>query len=436
MPVDVETLKPNCSLVEEISAAQSEPKWMLELRLRAWEEYERLPMPKPTDETWRRTNLRGIDPAAFSAFDHNGSSGIPDESSLLPVDAFAGRLLHVDWHSRYSALDKKLKEKGVVLCDLREGLREHQDLVQQYFLRDAPETSLAKFESLHTALWSSGALVFVPDGVEVELPLHSLARMSAAGIATFAHTLVILGSNSRLELVEEAGSDTAAQMAMSSSMIEVSLHAGARLDYLAIQNWGLHHVGFNSWRAVVERDAALNYAEVALGGGLTKTVVQGIFPEPGSDAELWGLYICKGRQHIDHETHQHHIGDHTQSNLMFKGVLQDRARSVYHGMITVEETAGQSTSYQANHNLLMSDSARADSIPKMEIKTNDVRCKHGAAVGRLNDDEVYYLRTRGFSQAEAEKLIVRGFLEPVLARVVSQPVRDALELTVMDRAGV
>ena len=121
---------------------------------------------------------------------------------------------------------------------------------------------------------------------------------------------------------------------------------------------------------------------------------------------------------------------------MFKGVLQDRSRSVYHGMITVEETAGQSTSYQANHNLLMSDSARADSIPKMEIKTNDVRCKHGAAVGRLNDDEVYYLRTRGFSQAEAEKLIVRGFLEPVLARVVSQPVREALELTVMDRAGV
>ena len=273
MPVDVETLKPNCSLVEEISAAQSEPKWMLELRLRAWEEYERLPMPKPTDETWRRTNLRGIDPAAFSAFDHNGSSGLPAASSLLPVDAFAGRLLHVDWHSRYSALDKKLKEKGVVLCDLREGLREHQDLVQQYFLRDAPETSLAKFESLHTALWSSGALVFVPDGVEVELPLHSLARMSAAGIATFAHTLVILGSNSRLELVEEAGSDTAAQLAMSSSMIEVSLHAGARLDYLGIQNWGMHHVGFNSWRAVVERDATLNYAEVALGGGLTKTVV-------------------------------------------------------------------------------------------------------------------------------------------------------------------
>ena len=436
MPVDVETLKPNCSLVEEISAAQSEPKWMLDLRLRAWEEYERLPMPKPTDETWRRTNLRGIDPAAFSAFDHNGSSGAAAASSLLPADAFAGSLLHVDWHSRDRVLDRKLEEKGVILCDLRTGLRDHADLVQQYFLRDAPETSLAKFESLHTALWSSGALVYVPDGVEVELPLHSLTGMSAAGIATFAHTLVVLGSNSRLELVEEAGSDTAAQMAMSSSMIEVSLHAGARLDYLAIQNWGMHHVGFNSWRAVVERDAALNYAEVALGGGLTKTVVQGIFPDPGSEAELWGLYICKGRQHIDHETHQHHIGDHTQSNLMFKGVLQDRARSVYHGMITVEETAGQSTSYQANHNLLMSDSARADSIPKMEIKTNDVRCKHGAAVGRLNDDEVYYLRTRGFTQAEAEKLIVRGFLEPVLARVVSQPVRDALELTVMDRAGV
>ena len=310
---------------------------MLDLRLRAWEEFERLPMPKPTDETWRRTNLRGVDPGAFSAFDHNGSSGVPDVPSLLPADAFAGRLLHVDWHSRDRVLDKRLEETGVVLCDLRTGLRDHEDLVKQYFLSDAPETSLAKFESLHTALWSGGTLVYVPDGVEVELPLHSLARMSAAGISTFAHTLVVLGPNSRLELVEEAGSETASQLAMSSSMIEVHVHAGARLDYLAIQDWGLHHVGFNSWRAVVERDATLNYAEVALGGGLTKTVVQAIFPEPGSDAELWGLYICNGRQHIDHETHQHHIGDHTQSNLMFKGVLKDRARSVYHGMITVEE---------------------------------------------------------------------------------------------------
>ncbi|MCY4109853.1 MAG: Fe-S cluster assembly protein SufD, partial [Chloroflexi bacterium] len=209
MSVEVEALKPTGALVEEISAAQSEPKWMLDLRLRAWEEYQRLPMPKPTDETWRRTNLRGVDPGAFSAFDHNGSSGVPDVPSLLPADAFAGRLLHVDWHSRDRVLDNGLEEKGVVLCDLRTALRDHEDVVKQYFLNDAPETSLAKFESLHTALWSGGTLVYVPDGVEVELPLHSLARMSAAGISTFAHTLVILGSNSRLDLVEEAGSETA-----------------------------------------------------------------------------------------------------------------------------------------------------------------------------------------------------------------------------------
>ncbi len=436
MSVDVDAKKPNGALVEEISAAQSEPKWMLERRLQGWTDYERLPMPKSTDETWRRTNLRGIDPATFSAFGHNGSSPMPAASSLLPTDAFAGRVAHIDWHRHDQTLDKKLEEKGVILSDLQTGLQKHEDLVRQFFLRDAQESSLAKFESLHTALWSSGILVYVPDGMDVELPLHNLMRMTATGTATFAHTLVVLGSNSKLELVEESGSDTAAQMSMSTSMIEVYLQAGAQLDYLGIQDWGQHHVGFSSWRAVLDRDSTLNYAEVALGGGLTKTVVQAIFPEPGSHSELWGLYICKDRQHIDHETHQHHIADHTESNLMFKGVLKDRSRSVYHGMITVEETAGQSTSYQANHNLLMSNSARADSIPKMEIKTNDVRCKHGAAVGRLNDDEMFYLRTRGFTRDEAEKVIVRGFLEPVVARVVSQPVRDALELAVLDRAGI
>ena len=173
-----------------------------------------------------------------------------------------------------------------------------------------------------------------------------------------------------------------------------------------------------------------------MGGALTKTLIQTIFPRPGSDAEIWGLYLPNGRQHFDHETHQHHIADHTKSNLMYKGVLHDRSRSVYHGMITIEEGAGQSFSYQANHNLLLSNFARADSIPKMEIKTNDVRCKHGAAVGRLNEDEVYYLQTRGFSRKEAERLIVRGYLQPILERIVNPRVRDALSATVLQRAKV
>ncbi len=426
----------NTQLVKDISAAHSEPKWMLDRRLEAWDRYQSLPMPKSTDETWRRTNLRGIDLESFVPFSQNGSNGSTPKPSLIPEETFAGRLLQVDWQCSDRSVDKALEEKGLILCDLATGLEKHADLIQEFFLRDAPDTSLAKFESLHTALWSGGMLVYVPDGLDVEMPVQNLTRMTSGGTATFSHSIVILGSNSKLELVDESGSETAANTAMSTSMVEVHLGSGSHFDYLDLQDWGLHHFGFRTWRAVLGRDATLNYAEVALGGGLTKTIVQGIFPEPGSQSELWGLCICRGRQHIDHETHQHHIADHTQSNLMFKGVLNDRSRSVYHGMITVEETAGQSLSYQANHNLLMSDSARADSIPKMEIKTNDVRCKHGAAVGRLNDEEVFYLRTRGLTHEEAEKLIVRGFLEPVIARIVSGPVRDIVEQTVLARAGV
>lgn len=408
---------------------------MLERRLAAWAEFENLPMPKNTDETWRRTSLRGIDPVGFTAFGDT-AAGAPPPSSLLPEDAFGGRLVQIDWRNQGRVLDKRLAESGVILCSLQTALSDHEDLFREYFLPKAPVTSVAKFERLHTALTSGGMLLYVPDNLEVQLPVHNLVWLTGPGMGSFAHSTIVLGKGARLELVEESSSATAAAPAFSSSMVDIHVGAGARLDYVTLQNWGLHHVGFSSLRAVLGRDATLNFVEFALGAALTKTVVQAIFPEQGSDAEMWGLYLGNGRQHIDHETHQHHIGSHTQSNLMYKGVLRERARSVYHGLITIEETAGQSRSYQANHNLLLSNAARADSIPKMEIKTNDVRCKHGAAVGRLNDDEIFYLRSRGLTREQAEKLIIRGFLEPVIGRIVSERVRATMEETILARAGI
>ena len=157
-------------------------------------------------------------------------------------------------------------------------------------------------------------------------------------------------------------------------------------------------------------------------------------PQPGARCEMWGLSILDGDRHLDHETHQHHIADHTFSNLMYKGVLREQSRSVFYGMITIEDTAGQSNSYQANDNLLLSDEARADSIPGMEIKTYDVRCTHGATIGRLNEDELFYLRSRGFTREQAEWLVVRGYIGPVLDRLPDGTIREKIEAFVLNRA--
>ena len=424
------------TLVNAISASQSEPDWLLDRRLKAWARYESLPLPLLTDEKWRRTDLGGLDPTGFTAFSENGHIDGSNHAtrSAFAAAELAGQNLQVDWFHQSNRLDSALASKGVIFCSMDEAVREHPDLVREYLPAEVQASSMAKFDALQAAFWCGGNFLFIPAGLEMEAPLHSLLWMTRPGIATFSQTSVVLGRGARVQFVDEQASATTDESALAGGKIDIFLGDNACLDYTFIQDWGLHASAFKTVRARLGRDAEFNYAEFALGSRLAKSLVEGTMPQPGARCEIWGLSLLDGHRHIDHETHQHHIADHTFSNLMYKGVLREQGRSVFYGMITIEDTASQSNSYQANDNLLLSDQARADSIPGMVIKTYDVRCTHGATIGRLDEEEMFYLRSRGFTREQAEWLVVRGYIGPVLDRVPNDQVRESIETVVLRRA--
>ena len=424
------------NLLNALSASQSEPDWLLDRRLEAWARYESLPLPSLTDEKWRRTDLSGLDPTGFAAFGENGHTHGASHTarSALATAEFAGQNLQVDWFHQSNRLDPTLASKGVIFCSMDEAVREHPNLVREYLPTEVPDSSMAKFDALQAAFWRGGNFLFVPDGMEVEIPLHSFLWVTRPGIATFSQTTVVVGRSARVQFVDEQASATIDGSALAGGRVDLFIGDNARLDYTFVQDWGLHTSAFKSVRAQLGRDAAFNYAEFALGSRLAKSTVEGTMPQPGARCELWGLSLLDGHRHLDHETHQHHIADHTFSNLMYKGVIREQGRSVFYGMITVENTAGQSNSYQANDNLLLSDEARADSIPGMVIKTYDVRCTHGATIGRLDEEELFYLHSRGFTREQAEWLVVRGYFGPVLDRVANDQVREDIEAVVLRRA--
>ena len=428
---------PDEALVREISASGSEPDWLAAHRLDSLARHAALPAPALTDERWRRTDLRGLDPAAFTAASRNGQ---PDATataanSLLAGVEFGGQNVQADWWHQANSLAADLQAAGVIFTSMEAAVRDHPDLVRKSLTGEPTETSLEKFEALQSALWRGGNFLYVPDGVEIELPLHSLLWMTQSDISTQVQTSVIVGKRARVQFVDEQASETASSPAIAGARIDAYIDDGGTLDYACVQDWGLHTAAFKTVRARLGRDANFNYVEFAMGAGLVKSFVEGTMPEPGASLEMWGLSLLDGRRHIDNETHQHHIADHTFSNLLYKGVLRERGRSVFYGMITIDDTAGQSNSYQANNNLLLSKEARADSIPGMEIKTYDVRCTHGATISRVDEEELYYLQSRGFTRAQAEWLAVRGYVGPVLDRLKNEPVRDAVEAAVLARAG-
>tara|TARA_Y100000590_G_scaffold367414_1_gene427456 strand:+ start:828 stop:2147 length:1320 start_codon:yes stop_codon:yes gene_type:complete len=435
MPIDTTIGMPSAELVKAISEHQDEPSWLLEKRLDAWAIFQNTPMPARTDEMWRRTDLRGIDPVNFVAFKLSEMAKEPHKMSVLPEGIYAGNTVQTDWAGGKHYINEHLISAGVIFTDLASAAINHSELFRQYVMPSQTDTnSLAKFTSLNAALWSGGSFLYVPEGVQIDLPLHRLHTMTKAGTAVYSHTTIVLGKSSKVLFIEEQSSEAQTTESISVSGVDIYAGEGAQLDYVHVQNWGEHTASFSNVRAVGHRNSTVNLTEFSLGSALGKNCLDGYFPDSGSSSHMWGLTLLDGTRHIDHETKQHHVGPHTFSDLMYKGVLRDRARSVFYGMILVEEEAHQSNSYQQNDNLLLSNESRADSIPGMEIKTYDVRCTHGATVGKIDADELFYLMSRGFTRQEAEALAVRGYVEPVLDRVPNQDIRKSLEVAVFEKA--
>ena len=372
------------------------------------ERYRALPLPTTKDEHWRFTDLAGFDPDAWTA---NGAAGqIAALPSLLELDV-AG-VAHVG-------------EGGIEIVRAPEGLR-FEPLPEDHELLHSLVGWDEKFAAHNAALWKHGLLVHVPRGVVVEKPLYVRIANGVEGGSLFWRLLVVAEPESRFAVVEEYASSSTQLSSYSNAAVEIIVRDGAKVEYVSVQNFSRGTWHFASHHARVERDAELDWVAGGFGSAKGKVRIQNDLAGPGATSRVTGAYFADGTQHLDYDTFQEHIAPHTTSDFAFKGALRDEARTVWRGMIRVEEGAQKTNAYQENRNLLLSKTAHADSIPGLEILANDVRCTHGATLGQVDREQLFYLMSRGLPHAEAERLIVRGFFQDVLDRVELEPVRDAL----------
>lgn len=407
-----------------------DPAWLWERRRQAWQHFRSLPLPSPTEEAWRRTppeRLRwdGLAPVLQEAGGEaawQAAEGLREDEPVLVLHngALAG-----------SRNLERLREVGVVFCDLRTAAREHAEQVEPFLFRAGLRAEENAFAAQHVAFATGGVFLYVPEGVEVDEPLVAVDWVDGEGLVV-PHTLVVLEPRSRVTLVQRR---TGLGSGLVNLGAELVVHEGAQLRYVQLQDLPAQVREFGVVRAQVGRDATVRSLVAAFGGSVAKLFVESVLDQPGGSSEMLGVFFADDAQHYDVHTLQDHRAPHTASDLLYKVALLGSARSVFAGLIRVHPGAQKTNAFQSNRNLLLSPDARADSKPELEIMANDLRCTHGSAVSRLEEPHLFYLQTRGLTRQQAVHMIVEGFFSEVLDRLPVERVRLWLEQKVAEKMG-
>ena len=409
--------------------ANNEPEWLIDMRREAWATYEAMPMPTLRDESWRRTDYRSIN------WDDAGQVYIaekPDVENIPAVhrapligDDQGGLLAWVDSAIAERELNKQITEQGVIFTDLHTAVAEHPELVQKHLFQKAVRAEEGKFAALHVAAWTHGLFVYVPRNARVELPLHSIFYSNNIG-ASLGHVLIVVEDGAEATVLQEYISPESDKQSSYIGGTELLVGKNADLKYVSSQTWGHNFYEFSHGRGHVAKDGRLDWVVGSMGSKLTKKFMQIALDGKGSWGRMSGMFFADSKQLMDHDTLQIHNVAYTTSDLLFKNVLKDHAHSVWRGMIRVMPGAQQTDGFQANNNMLVSETARADSIPGLEIEADDVRCTHAATVGKMEEEYIFYLMTRGVPRIEAERLFINGYFWDVLDRIPFEEVRNRL----------
>jgi len=417
--------------VEDLAERRSEPAWLKGSRLAAWEAYLQMPMPDPRREEWKRAEIDQLDLSKLVAVDFGAAA---KDASTLPeafksmLDRFpkrAGVVFQAARGAGYEELAPELVKKGVIFCSLETALAKHAEL----FRKSIEETGRPeKFELLNKALFNCGAFLYVPAGIEITEPFLfavGLGPLPSAkqGAAIFPRVIVVAESQSKLNFINAmnslapvGASEPAEQYpySLSDGLIDIKVRASAAVSYLELQVFEPNVFSIVRSQSSVDRDASYKSLSVALGGRQIHSELATLLQEPGASSDVLGIVFGRGRERYSFNTIQEHNGPHTDSRINFRVALKDSSSSVYQGIIRVAKGAQRTDAYQSNKNLLLGADAKADSIPKLEILTDDVKCSHGATVGPVDKEQLFYLNSRGLSEREAEEMIVFGFFNQVL----------------------
>ena len=404
-------------------------------RTQAWDAFKRLSLPKTTEEAWRRTDLRNLPVASFVLPREGAYNDLPsvpaDLLKPLVADQHGGQIVLTPGGAQID-LDELIARQGVIFTDLKTAQEKYPELVGR-ILGEVVKPEEGKFAALAGALAQNGIFLYVPKNAQVEQPLHSILWGPGA-FAHISHLLVLVDEGASVTYVHEFASPTETGVdTLHAGIVEIKVEQGASLKFVELQSWGKHVWNFSHERAHVERDANLDWIFGAIGSHLTKNFTELDLAGQGSTGRMSGFYFTDGNQHLDHDTQQNHFAPNTTSDLLFKGALKGKSRSVWQGMIYVAPGAQKTDGYQANRNLILDEHARADSIPGLEILADDVRCTHGATVGKMEEEPLFYLKSRGIPQKEAERLMVEGFFDPIMQRIPFEGVRERFQAAILQK---
>ncbi|MEO5510613.1 MAG: Fe-S cluster assembly protein SufD, partial [Longimicrobiales bacterium] len=410
---------------------EDEPAWLAEARAAALNSYNDAALPSTKLEEWRYTDPSKLkwDRVSIAGPEVGGDDTDTAITHAAELE-FAARV--VQSGSRIIAVEvpSSLSERGVIIMDLALAAREHGDLVQRHLGVAAPATN-DKFAAANTALWSAGVFVYVPKGVTIEAPIRIIRYIDEPGLAYFPRTLIVAGDMCSVGVVEEFVSPDFEKPAFSCGIAEVFAGVSAKVQYVALQRWGrnVHHLGMQ--RTHAQRDSKMDTLVVNLGATVSRMDLAASLKGPGARSDMLGLYFAQKDQHFDHNTRQNHEVPHAVSDLLYKGALDDNGRGIFSGIIRVFPKAQRTDAYQTNRNLILSREAEATSLPNLEIEADDVRCSHAATVGQLDEEELFYIMSRGIGRRDAERLVVFGFFGEVLDKLplpgLVRELRNAIE---------
>ncbi len=408
---------------------RDEPKWMVALRRKAFDSFSKADWPTPQEEEWRRTDVSALD---FSKYDYVEASSA--ESSAADSGSRRGKRAGIiEFENRrcaFSELSPELKEKGVRLVSLSEAVREENRTIEGLF-EDSINRTVNRFQSWHYSQWTHGAFLFVPKFVEIAEPIVLTFNESGSGVFSAPHVVVVMESGARAVVIQRIRSGEEDEI-LCNEGADFVVSDAASLEFIRIEDLSYKSRFFNHSRASVRRDSAFKHLEVVFGSKLYKSRLEAVLEGSGGDLDLNGIYFAHKKQHVDISTIQRHAAPNANSRSFYKGAARQKGRTVYRGLIEVDRNASQTDAYLTNKNLVLNDGARSDSIPMLKINTNDVKCSHGSTTGRINEDQLFYLMSRGFAQDEAERMLIMAFFDDVILQ--SHPaVHDELHETIQER---
>jgi Fe-S cluster assembly protein SufD len=403
------------------------PEWFKELQSRAWTEYETEPLPARTNELWRFSSVKNLsltDYVAVSEF----SGDAPQWTSPRSYPDPAGRLIFAN-EALVSAelLHPDLKESGVIFTTLAEALQRHSGLLREHFMAQPARLGSAKFAALHKALVRAGTFLWVPRNVEIRAPFEVFHLVDGDYASVYPHTLIIADDNSKVTFIDHFVSTDPTHRGFACGVNDLVLKAGSKLTYVSMQEWSQNFVSVQINSTIAARDAAAVNLALNFGGKYSRLESISRMVDRGARSDMLAISVAHGDQEFDQRTLQDHLKPDTTSDLLYKNVLNDRARTIFSGLIKVERGAHRTDAYQKVRNLLLSDEAEANSMPGLEILADDVRCTHGATSGQVEPEELFYLKSRGIDDLTAKQLVARGFLNEVVGRLPDGELSEYLQ---------